>query len=137
MQLKKEDLEKAKQIKIFLENNYQEHYDYAYLIKKFGMNMFNLKQAFKAVTNENVHAFLTRIRIDHAKLMLLNTDLSVESIAIRVGLDKSNFHIQFKKITGKTPNQWRKDPTPAFTLLYHDPLHQKQKPDSDRQKRTG
>lgn len=119
MQLKHEDLSKALEIKAFLEKHYQEHYDYQFLAQKFHMNQFKLKLAFKAVTNDNIHAFLTKIRIGHAKRLLETTDHTISYIASKVGLDKSNFNIQFKKHTGKTPSEWRKNPAPDFTLYFH------------------
>jgi AraC-like DNA-binding protein len=109
MRLKNEDLAKAIEIKQFLEKHYQEHYDYDYLVHKFGMNKFKLKVAFKAVSNDNVHSYITKLRIERAKELLESTDRTIESIADKVGLDKSNFNIQFKKLTGKTPSEWRND----------------------------
>ena len=108
MQIKNEDLAKALAIKQFLEKNYQEHHDYDDLVCKFGMNKFKLKKAFKEVAKSNVHSYLTRIRVEKAKELLENTDRTVEFIAGKVGLDKSNLNIHFKKLTGKTPSEWRK-----------------------------
>ena len=107
MRLKHEDLATAFEIKQFLEKHYQEHYDYDYLVHKFGMNKFKLKVAFKAVSNDNVHSYITKLRIERAKELLESTDKTVGFIADKVGLDKSNFNIQFKKLTGKTPSEWR------------------------------
>lgn len=107
MRLKNEDLAKATEIKQFLEKHYQEHYDYDYLVHKFGMNKFKLKVAFKAVTKDNVHSYITKLRVEKAKELLESTDRTVGFIADKVGLDKSNFNIQFKKLTGKTPSEWR------------------------------
>lgn len=109
MQLKNDDLVKAREVKAFLEKNYQEHYDYTYLTKKFAINKFKLKLAFKAVANDNVHVFITKVRIEHAKKLLENTDQTIGLIAVKVGLDKSNFNLQFKKHTGRTPSDWRKN----------------------------
>jgi two-component system response regulator YesN len=120
MQLKKEDLEKAKQIKEFLELNYQQHFGYQFLVKKFAMNKNKLKLAFTAVTHDTIHAFLTKVRIEHAKKLLVTTNLNIASIAESVGLDKSNLNIQFKKATGKTPSGWRNDPFPVFKLFYKE-----------------
>jgi AraC-like DNA-binding protein len=124
MQLKKEDLEKAKEIRAFLEANYQQHYGYQYLVKKFAMNTNKLKLAFAAVTHDTIHAYVTRVRIEHAKKLLVTTNLNIESIAESVGLYKSNFNIQFKKATGKTPSRWRKDPPKNFEngLLSFTPI---------------
>jgi transcriptional regulator GlxA family with amidase domain len=103
----KEDQEKASAIKGFLENNYQEVIDAAFLAKKFGMNTRCLRIAFKALTNQTPHAYLTSIRIEQAKNLLQKTDTDITSIAESVGLDKSNLYIHFRKITGLTPAQWR------------------------------
>ena len=110
MQLNKEDLEKAKEIQEFLEANYQQRYGYQYLVKKFAVNRNKLKLAFATVTNDTIHAYLTKVRIEHAKKLLETTNLNIESIAESVGLDRSNFNIQFKKATGQTPSGWRNDP---------------------------
>jgi AraC-like DNA-binding protein len=120
MQLKKEDLEKAKQVKEFLEKNYQESYGYKLLCKKFAINKKNLVMAFTIVANDTIHAFVTKVRIKHAKILLSTTELNIGLIAVRVGLDKSNFNIQFKKLTGKTPSEWRKNPLSDFKLYYEE-----------------
>lgn len=120
MQLKNEDLATVLEIKMFLEKNYQDHFDYEFLVQKFRMNKFKLKQAFKAVTNDNIHSYVTKIRMEHAKDLLERTDHTVGFIAYKVGLDKSNLNIQFKKITGKTPSQWRKNAMTHNKLYYND-----------------
>jgi len=107
MHLKNEDLATAIAIKQFLEKHFEEHHDYNSLVHKFGMNKFKLKVAFKAVANANVHSYVTKLRVEKAKELLENTDRTVEFIANKVGLDKSNLNIQFKKVTGKTPSEWR------------------------------
>lgn len=107
MKLKKADLKKAKEIKTFLEENYQENHDYNSLSNRFGLNFFKLKYAFKTVTNYNIHAFLIKLKIERAKELLENTDETIDHIAAQVGLNRSNLFIQFKKLTGQTPSQWR------------------------------
>ena len=47
--------------------------------------------------------------IDQAKQMLSQTDKSVSEIARILTYDPSNFSKFFKKITGKTPGQFRKE----------------------------
>ena len=115
MLLKNDDIAKAIEIKEFLLKHYCEHFDYDYLAYKFGMNKFKLKLAFKAVTNDNIHSFITKLRIERAKELLENTDHTIEYIASKVGLYKSNLNIQFKKLTKKTPSQWRKIPIEGAT----------------------
>lgn len=105
--LKNEDLEKAMEIKAFLEINYAVHQSYDNLVRKFGINELKLKRAFKVLYNCTVHEYLTKVRIEQAKALLVNTDRTIRNIAQHVGLDKSNFIKQFKNITGKTPTEWR------------------------------
>ncbi len=114
MQLKKEDYEKAAQIRDYLDANYQHRYGYQYLVKKFALNKNKLNQLFSAVNSYTIHSYLTRVRIEHAKELLVTTNFNIETIAENVGLDRSNFNIQFKKATGKTPSAWRKEPHPVY-----------------------
>ncbi len=107
MRLKMDDLEKARKIKNFLELNYQGAYNYDFLSKKFDINQLKLKHSFKQVVNDTIHAFVTKVRIAKAQEMLLQTDEHIVDIAASVGLQKSNLNIQFKKITGMTPIEWK------------------------------
>jgi len=120
MHLKNEDLARALEIKQFLEKHYQEHHDYDYLVHKFGMNKFKLKVAFKAIAKDNVHSYITKLRVEKTKELLESTDRTIEFIAAKVGLDKSNLNIQFKKLTGTTPSEWRKNrnPNPFSNFSY-------------------
>jgi YesN/AraC family two-component response regulator len=120
MQLKNEDIEKAISIKAFLEKNYQEPYDYAFLVKYFAINNFKLKVAFKYVTGDSIHSYITKIRITEAKKLLQTTNIKIELIAVKVGLDKSNFNMQFKKHTGVTPSHWRKNTNPDAKVIHLD-----------------
>jgi transcriptional regulator GlxA family with amidase domain len=60
------------------------------------------------ITGEGVQAFIQRLRIDRAKLLLETSTLPIERILDRVGYqDKSAFARQFKRHTQLTPNQYR------------------------------
>lgn len=120
MQLKELDLQTAREIMTFLEKNYRNHYDYDFLSKKFGINKRKLKSAFKEVAKDNIHVFITKVRIEHAMRMLKKTTLTIEYIASKVGLEKSNLTIQFKKYTGQTPAQWRSNPRQEIIVLRQD-----------------
>ena len=107
MSLNHEDLQKAREIKAFLERNYARHYSYDELACKFCLNKNKLVKAFKAVTDDNVHEYVTKVRIENAKVLLENSNRTIRDIAHKVGLDKSNFIIQFKNHTGQKPTEWR------------------------------
>jgi len=120
MQLKELDLQTAIEMKDFLEKNYRYNYDYDYLSKKFSINKRKLKVAFKEVTKENIHAFISKVRIERTMHLLKSTDLTIEAIACQVGLEKSNLRKQFKKYTGLLPAEWRRNPSPITLLSQHD-----------------
>jgi len=65
---------------------------------------------FKKHTGQTVMYHLDRTRIDTAVYLLENTQLSISHIAERSGYrNDSAFYYKFKKLTGKTPKQWRQD----------------------------
>jgi len=102
-----EDLEKCQLAKRILENNCIQHYTNRQLARKVFINETKLKAGFKHITQQTIYEFLTQLRIDKAKHLLETTYLPVETIAYQCGIDHSNLIRQFKKLTGKTPKDWR------------------------------
>lgn len=63
---------------------------------------------FKRETGQNIWSYLTQIRLDQSKKLLLTTDNKSYEIAYMVGYDNpSYFSRLFKKCTGQTPNEYR------------------------------
>ena len=53
-------------------------------------------------------SYITSVRMDHAKSLLKKSNASIAEIAEQVGIPNlSYFYRQFKKVTGKTPQQYR------------------------------
>jgi AraC-like DNA-binding protein len=107
MSIRKEDLEKASAIKAVIEKEYHKPFTIADLVQIAGSNKKTLSIAFKHLTGSPPIMYHREKRIEIAKQLLVNTDHSIEVIARRVGLDRSNLDKQFKKLTDKTPRQWR------------------------------
>ena len=64
---------------------------------------------FKKETGENFLHYLTRIRMDRAKELLSQTDLSISEISEQVGYNDSNYFTKmFRKETRLSPGQYRK-----------------------------
>lgn len=64
---------------------------------------------FKKETGEGFAKYLTRIRIDEAKNLLQETDLSVGEIGKKVGYsDRKHFTSTFRKTVGLNPAEYRK-----------------------------
>jgi two-component system, response regulator YesN len=69
---------------------------------------------FKKATGESFMQYLTRIRVEKAKLLLLTTDLKTFEIAEAIGFENyRSFNRIFKKEAGVTPSDFRKNGTPA------------------------
>lgn len=65
---------------------------------------------FKQSTGSSFKEYLNMVRIEESKRLLANTDYSLIDIAVATGFeDQSYFSKVFKKFTGLTPKQYRKD----------------------------
>lgn len=68
-----------------------------------------LAKIFKKETGINIKDYINQYRVDKAKILLVQTDLKISDIAAEVGFDNfSYFTTVFKKMTGLTPNEYRK-----------------------------
>lgn len=56
----------------------------------------------------NLSHYVNQLKIEHAKDLLINTDMPVSNIADKIGFDDCSYFIKvFKKHTTKTPSQFR------------------------------
>ena len=73
------------------------------------MNPSYLSQLFKLQLNKKFVDYITELRIEEGKRLLLTTSLRMSEIAERVGYsDLAYFSNNFKKITGFSPTDFRK-----------------------------
>ena len=69
----------------------------------------HFSRAFKNSTGETPHACVTRIRIERARELMLQTKEPLSQIAIACGFaDQSHFSRQFRSVLGQTPGVWRR-----------------------------
>ncbi len=74
-----------------------------------GFSVSYFSMIFKKETGEGFAKYLTRLRIEHAKTLLQETNYSVSDICARVGYsDLKHFTGTFKKATNLSPGQYRK-----------------------------
>lgn len=75
-----------------------------------GVSYYFLSRIFKEETNKSFSDMLNDIRIHHAMDLLTNTQCAVQEISAQVGYTNwSTFLRAFRKRTGTTPLQYRKD----------------------------
>ncbi|SFS67254.1 two-component system, response regulator YesN [Paenibacillus sp. BC26] len=91
-----------------IQNNYGQVISIDMLAELIFLSPNYLRTIFKDVTGKTVIEYVTQIRMDHACLMLQETNIRVHEIAKRVGYESpSYFGSIFFKRTGLTPNQYR------------------------------
>lgn len=63
---------------------------------------------FRQETGDTLNEYLTRVRIDKAKELLMDRNIKLYDVCFAVGyVDASYFTKIFKKITGMTPSDFR------------------------------
>jgi len=98
------------EVKDFLEHNYKENITNTVLSQRFGLVASYISRLFKQSTGLSPGEYLTKVRIDKAKiLMRSNPDFMVKEIAGMVGFkDAYYFSKTFKKETGIWPTEFLK-----------------------------
>jgi AraC-like DNA-binding protein/ligand-binding sensor protein len=80
----------------------------ARVAKAVNTSTFYFCKMFKKATGINFTDYLSRVRIEKAKNLLLNPNLRVSEIAFEVGFQSlTHFNRVFKKILGQSPTQYR------------------------------
>lgn len=74
-----------------------------------GLSTHHFGQAFKASTGLPPHRYLIERRIHRARELLIGGDRSIAEIAMQVGFSsQSHLTLNFRKVTGATPAQYRR-----------------------------
>ena len=94
----------------YLQEHLQEELSLAVLAEEFHLNPQYISQLFKNEIGVGFLAYLTNIRMEKAKKLLLSTSLSIAEVAEQAGYgDYRVFTKVFKKNEGITPSQYRRD----------------------------
>lgn len=84
------------------------------LARLVGLNDFNLKRGFKQVFGTTVFGYLLQHRMDQARQLLLDSPLTIEAVASKVGYASRNaFARAFRKHYGVYPKDYRRDHLPS------------------------
>ena len=100
--------EQTRKVFEYIHSNYQDDMNLASLSERFGTNRTTLNRLFKEACGMTVMAYLGKIRITVASLLLRNTTLSIQEISWRIGLnDEAYFSRLFRSRTGLSPSEFR------------------------------
>jgi two-component system response regulator YesN len=93
----------------YIDHNYPENITLENIAPLFGYNSSYLGKIFSKKMGINFNSYLDNIRIEHSKELLKGDKTQVYKIAELVGYRNVDyFHIKFKKSTGITPAEFRK-----------------------------
>lgn len=94
----------------YLQTHLAQEISLTLLADEFHLSAQYISQLFKNEIGVNFLTYLTNIRVEHAKKLLLSTSLSVAEVAEQSGYgDYRVFTKVFKKAEGVTPSQYRRD----------------------------
>ncbi|MDY3303548.1 MAG: AraC family transcriptional regulator [Clostridia bacterium] len=93
-----------------INNNYEKKISLKDIAANFGYHEYHLNRIFAKITGTSIYNYLQSIRIEQAKKLLINTNLTNFEIAEKVGINSAaHFSAYFKKATGITPKKYREN----------------------------
>ena len=85
-----------------------------YLVETLHRSYYYLSRIFTSTTGITIEKYFIQLKIERAKELIIQDELSILEIAIKLGYSSQQiFSTQFKKETGKTPSEYRQDPVPV------------------------
>ncbi len=95
--------------KKFIESNFQKQITLSDISKSVHLSEIYFRSIFTESVGMSPHQFLINCRIDNAKKLLWNSDVSICEVAEKSGFGCQQYMNKvFKKETGMTPNEYRK-----------------------------
>ena len=97
-----------KKARDYIQEHQGEKLSLGQVARAVNMSTFYFCKTFKKVTGINFTDYLSRVRIEKSKNLLLNPNLRVSEIAFEVGFQSlTHFNRVFKKILGQSPTEYR------------------------------
>lgn len=99
---------RAERLQKYIDTHYYEMIDAKYISNMLGMSIRHINNIFKEHYNKTPIQYLTEVRMELSKKLLLETDKDIVSICFEVGFESlSTFYRSFKNHTHISPNQFR------------------------------
>lgn len=106
---KQSDIKPIRMAKQYIQQNYMNPITLKEVSSVVGFNDTYFSSLFKKESGKNFLEYLSEVRMNNAKELLKETNLSIASICEKVGYsDLKHFTKSFKKYTGLKPNEFRK-----------------------------
>jgi len=99
---------KLQRVTDYINDNLREELTLGKMSSLLSMSPYHFAHAFRQTTGLAPHRFVITRRIELAKQLLRETDLSITEIAHQVGYsNQSNFSVIFHRFTGQAPRRFR------------------------------
>ncbi|MBH8590661.1 helix-turn-helix domain-containing protein [Paenactinomyces guangxiensis] len=103
------ELSPVEHIKRYVQEHVAETISLSEAATKVYLNPNYFSQLFKQQTGQSFVRYVTEIKMDKAKELLIHTSLRVSEVAERVGyMDVAYFSNTFKKMVGEAPSEYRR-----------------------------
>ena len=98
------------EVKVFINSNFNDpNLSQSGVAEHFNLSTAYLGRLFRQITNQSIAAYINEIRLEEARRLLGDTNLSIQEVTQKIGIDNSNyFYSMFKKQFGMTPTLFRK-----------------------------
>jgi AraC-like DNA-binding protein/ligand-binding sensor protein len=94
--------------KEYIQEHQTENLRLGHVARAVNTSTFYFCKMFKKVTGINFTDYLSRVRVEKSKNLLLNPNLRISEIAFEVGFQSlTHFNRVFKKILGQSPTEYR------------------------------
>ncbi|WP_138750771.1 response regulator transcription factor [Paenibacillus sinopodophylli] len=104
---KKKDV--ISEIKQYVFDNYNQNISLSELSNRFYLNLHYISRLFKEKTGQTYLEYVTMVRIERSKELLLKSDLRIYEVCQKVGYsDLKNFTKVFEKLSGCKPSEYRR-----------------------------
>ncbi|CAH9060691.1 HTH-type transcriptional regulator CdhR [Pseudoalteromonas holothuriae] len=101
--------EQVAAIQFWLKNNYASELSLAQVAMQFDLSQRTFNRRFKAATGQTATDYLQSLRLETAKELLANSNLSIQDIAMSVGFNSQGLLTRvFKNKLNQTPSEYRK-----------------------------
>lgn len=96
-------------VKTYIDQYYQTCISPQSLSQRFFVNSSYLSRTFKENVGTNICTYINETRVEHAKMLLKNTNYPINVVALNVGYTDANYFVKiFRKHTGSTPTDYRR-----------------------------
>ena len=99
----------ASKVGEYVNEHYEDDIDLGYVAQQLGYSKNYLSHCIKSVFGMNFCQMLASLRVDKARRLLSESDMSVTQISYACGFGtERSFNRNFHSITGRTPTEYRK-----------------------------